>query len=171
MASQWCLSKTKSSFSEPFSPDGSGGTESPGVAERYLRTVPHVTYEAVGINAKGHISFDSAEAAVACIREKFLASGPWLTFGNGLQHAGIKFAYNLEGRVLNVAIESASLAHGESAEPVVVYAGNVHHTLKGDTTKDRLESAVNAVSNWSEDLRIFRDLVEGQILKESTQCK
>jgi hypothetical protein len=160
----------KITFSNSFSADGSGAMEVPGVALRYLRTVPHVAYDAVGVNPKGHLSFDSAEAALACVQDTFLAGGPWLDFGNGLRQAGIRFVFDLVGCILSLSVDTAIFTDNEIVTPVVVFAGNLHHTLKGDTTKERLESAVDMVSKWEEDVKMFRDLVEGRILNEKAKC-
>ncbi len=157
-------------FTEPFSANGTGSVETPGVADRYLRMVPHVTYEAVGVNPKGHVAFESGEEALTCIRDTFLASGPWLEFGNGVRQTGVKFSYELEGRALNLTIETTTFQAEDSETPVVVFGGNFHHKLAGDTTRDRLNSALDEVGKWEKDVGVFRDLVEEQILGGKIQC-
>ncbi len=158
-------------FTEPFLADDTGSVETPGVAGEYLRMVPHVTYEAVGVNPKGHVTFESGEEALRCIRETFLAAGPWLEFGNGVRQTGVKFSYELQGRSLNLAVETTMFQAEDSETPVVVFAGNFHHKLAAGTTGDRLNSALDEVGKWEEDVRVFRDLVEEQILGGKMQCK
>ncbi len=157
-------------FSEPFSAEGSGSVETPGVTDRYLQTVPHVTYEAVGVNPKGHVVFDSDEEALRCTVDTFLAKGPWLDFGGGVRATGVKFKYELEGRTLTLSIDTATFPSADSKTPLVLFGANFHRTLAGDTTRDRLDFARDEVRKWEEDVRVFRDLVEEQILGGKIQC-
>lgn len=151
-------------FSEPFRADGSGPVDTPEVAARYLRTVPHVDYQAVGVNPNGHVAFEAIEAAEAYVKEHFLLNGPWASFGDGLRRAGIKLSYEVGDRTLNLTIEAGSL--GEANAPVVLFGGNFHHDLVGETTKERLESALGEVAKWQDDIAMLRRLVEQQILRE-----
>lgn len=93
-------------FSEAFSVDGTGPVETPGVAQRYLNTVPHVDYQAVGVNPNGYVTFEDQAAVLAFAKDRFLAKGPWLGFGDGLHGAGIRFSYEVEGRTLNLSLDA-----------------------------------------------------------------
>jgi hypothetical protein len=153
-------------FSEPISADGGGSVEVPGVAQRYLRTVPHVSYQAVGINPKGHVAFASEAAALECAKGTFLAKGPWLDFEGGIQQIAIKSAYNLEGRTLHMTIETGSFQRGDTKSNVIIFAANFHHVVSGDNTKDCVASAIRQVGKWEEDVSTFRSFVENRILGE-----
>ena len=150
-------------FTEPFAMDGSGSVEVPGVAREYLRNVPHVAYQAVGVNPKGHVEFDSDDAALQCMRRTFLAQGPWLEYGQGVRKTGVRFGYDLEGRILNLTIDTARLPVGDESKSVIVFAGNFHHQLGGEATKDLLESALKEVEKWEADVKEFRTLVTAEI--------
>jgi len=157
-------------FTEMFGPDGSGTTEAPEIARRYLENVPHVTYQAVGVNPKGHVEFDSERAALGCLRDTFLAKGTWLEFGKGLHQAGVKFTYELENRTLNLTVETGTIGAGPDSTAVIVFGANFHHELGGDTTKERLESGLDEMAKWEADVEDFRNLVERHIFGGEILC-
>ena len=72
----------------------------------------------------------------------------------------------MEGRTLNLSIEAGSLQLGDAKVPAMLFGGKFHHVVVGETTKDRLESAIGEVANWQADVGILRRLVEHQILGE-----
>jgi len=157
-------------FSEPFVVDGAGRVQAPEVVSKYLKAVPHVAYEAVGVNPKGHISFDSEKSALTFMTSTFLAPGRWLDFGNPLRATAVKFSYDLEERVLNLTIETGSTRLPDSQEFLVVLAGNFHHELTGESTSERLESALRAVEKWKDDVADYRKLIDEEILAGKMQC-
>ena len=53
---------------------------------------------------------------------------------------------------------------------LVIFAANFHHELSGDSTRDRLESALREVGKWEDDVKDYRNLVEEEILQGKTQC-
>ena len=151
-------------FSEQVALDAPTEVESPGIAHRYLETLPHVDYLAVGINPKGHVVFDSSESAEKYLAERFLLKGTWLEFGDASPRSELKLIYTLEKVRFNLTIETTTLKSDGTGTPMMLFSGNSHHELAGDATKERHFSALETVDSWKSDMETFQHLISERIL-------
>jgi len=135
--------------------------EIPEVAIRYIETLPHVNYIAVGINPKGHLSFTTEDDAQNFILNTFANTNPWKQFESKPRNVGFKFSYMLEKAVLTLAIEASlfNIAQEERV-PVVLFAGNFHHNISGETIGIRLSNLISIVKDWRKDIDTYREFVK-----------
>lgn len=159
-------------FGETFDLDGGGAVETPGVAQRYIETLPHVDYRAVGVNPKGHAAFESLEAAKQWHAAKFLRDGSWRTHDGTVADAEVSLRYELDPRTtLNLTVSVGQMTWKREDEigelAVASFAANFHHDLPGDSTKERLNSALQAIEAWETDVETFKKIVNERILEDA----
>jgi hypothetical protein len=156
-------------FSEPFSLGTVDPVETPRIAREYLETLPHVDYRAIGINPKGHVVFDDEGAAVRFLTANFLAPGPWHEFGNAPVKPAVKLVYTLDKAELNLTVDPAALESEGKRSPVLLFSGNFHRNLSGDTKDERHRRALEVIDNWKADLDTFQSLINERILKQELE--
>lgn len=116
----------------------------PLIASRYVRTLPHVRYTAVGINWSGHLE---KENPGVWLRDRFLSSGPWKDKPHELVGSDILFRYQLGNVQCNLSLRSDS---------EVKVNANYHHEIE-TYPGDEVVAAV--VERWSDRLGHFRTLI------------
>jgi len=134
----------------------------PKIANKYTQTLPHVEYKAVGINLRGHVILDNdKDASRKYLLNTLLAPGPWRNFGNKPVRASVKFEYVLDRSICNLTIEEKKLKESESEfRPVVIFASNFHHELRGETRKERAQDLHEIIRGWKTDLNSYKLLVK-----------
>jgi hypothetical protein len=132
----------------------------PEIAIKYINTLPHVKYMAVGINPKGHLSFATENEAQNFIMGTFVNKNTWVHFDHTPNNVGFKFSYKLEKTVLTLSIE-ASLFNipSEKPVPVVLFAANFHHNIIGDTQDTKLNNLSAIIKDWRKDVDTYREFV------------
>lgn len=132
----------------------------PSIAIKYVDTLPHVDYHAVGINPKGHVIRGKIEESNAYILDKFITPGPWKNFGGKIPSTRLNFSYPTSSGLLTLAIESGlfSPPNAESV-PATTFGCNIHRDLVGATTRDKVSCLKKAVEGWKEDIDTYRTLV------------
>jgi len=140
----------------------------PEIAYKYTKTLPHVEYAAIGINPQGRISVEGdKEASQEFLKETFITSGPWQTFGDSPVKASINFTYTFGDVVCNLGIEEKSLKFSEKESiPVLVFAANLHHILVGDDREDRLMSLHKIIREWEKDMALYKELIDKIIARK-----
>lgn len=133
----------------------------PEIANKYTNSLPHVEYLAIGINPKGQISMPGDEEACRnFLRETFITSGPWQTFGDSPVKTNIKFTYSFEDVNFTLEIEEKAFKLSEDKSiPVIVFAANIHHALPGDNRNTRLINLHKIIGEWEKDLNLYKELV------------
>ena len=137
----------------------------PKIAKKYIKTLPHVEYIAVGINPKGHAIFQDEAAIQKFIVETLLAPGPWQQFRGAKPKAGIKLVYVIGDCQLTLTVEEGKLPMPDKVLPVALFSANFHRELTGENKKQRLEYLFKSVDNWENDLKTFKELVNEKFLK------
>jgi hypothetical protein len=143
----------------------------PEITSKYVKTLPHVDYRAVGINFQGHVSYKGDENAPReFLIEKIIAPGPWREFGKPPRRASVKFRYELDRGECNLTVEDTKYK-GEQAEsvPVLSFSANFHNDLAGDNKKQRLENLCSIVENWETYLQLYQTLVKKHFLQEELE--
>lgn len=150
--------------SEDFSPDD---TRMPEIARRCVKQLPEVNYTAAGINPLGHIRTTSVEEARAYVKTHFLKDGPWHAFGNGLSSALIQVIYEYDRRRLGLTIEPGEhTASSGERYPAVLYRGNAHTALHGDTPDEKYKDLLRILKNWRVCYNEYIDAAKGYCLRE-----
>ena len=139
----------------------------PEVAIRYVETLPHVDYNAVGINPKGHVPTESITRAQRYILDKYVTPGPWKSFRGEAPRISLNFSYSIHSGILTLGIESSFFSPPQvHPVPAISFVCNIHRDLKGTTTKDRVSELKKIVELWKEDVKMYRSLVNDTFLKE-----
>jgi hypothetical protein len=76
--------------------------------------------------------------------------------------AGVNSVDTSERRQLRPGINEATLRLPDREVPSVVFAGNFHYEVGGESGEERLEGLKRAIAHWQEDLTAYRDLIESQ---------
>ena len=129
----------------------------PGLAERYLRALPHVQYTAVGINVGGFIECTDANEMLV---SRFLREGPWNSAGLRPSALGLHFVYPAKNATLHVTCDAAVLSRKEDQSlrmAGVIANGNYHTDLPASQP---LDHAAVAISLFCERLHNFESIVQ-----------
>lgn len=143
----------------------------PNIARNYVKSLPNVEYQAVGINPRGYITctqdLDSARQYIA---EKLLSSGTWQEEGTAPMRATLNLAYTLERGPFYLSINEAALRNpDETTTPIVLFSGSFSYELSGETGAQRLENLHQAIDNWQDDLETYASIIKTKFISHSDE--
>lgn len=143
----------------------------PGMAHKYVETLPNIEYQAISHNPRGYAAFDSQQdAASKYIAETLLSPGAWQEVGYEPVRTTLNFAYTLERGQFNLSVNSAALRQqDETTTPIVLFSGNFSYELVGDTGAERLQNLHQAIDNWQGDLETYKDIVNTKFLADKAK--
>ncbi len=154
-------------FGETIQAKNTEKVEVPSIARKYVETLPHVDYRAVGINPKGHVEFDSGDKLRKYLIETFLAPGPWSNIGEAPVKTSFKFVYSLAQSLCNLTIDEAVLQiPNKPPTSVLLFAANFHHELIKDKKEERLSELYEIVENWQNDLKTFKEIANKILIEK-----
>jgi hypothetical protein len=145
----------------------------PSIARKYVQTLPNLDYQAIGLNPRGYVTFDSEPgAARKYISEKLLSAGEWQEVGTAPVRATINLAYTLERGVFNLSVNEAALRQpDETLTPIILFSGNFSYEMASLSGNEKLESLCQALNNWQADLETYQDIVNTKFLAVATENK
>ena len=124
----------------------------PEIATKYIDTLRHVKYTAVGINFTGHVSFKDRESSRLFLTSRFVKDGPWLTAGEETD-IGLKFMSTFEKAKRTLSLESTEMIRTkEEKSPVILINSNYHF----ETEEDQLSSAKYFIAGWQTTFKDFK---------------
>lgn len=137
-----------------------------GVIERYIQTLPHVHYSAVGLNFRVMISIDDVNNFV---KDRYLKQGPWDSSQNPLESVGFKFAYSLNPGQLVVSIDVGQVnlvaqenePMNESKEMLLLGANFHRECAEYPSDKEAIKIIKGAAKDWKRFGSLMTDIVEG----------
>ena len=143
--------------------------EAPEVARRYIETLRHIDYQALGINFKGYVAFNNSPSGPKeYLFEDLLKPGPWQDCGNASLQAGLNFVYTFEHNRLNLSINEAALPVSDSEQlPIIMFSGNFGYDLSDRPTDERIGSLQQIIENWRTDLETYKYVVSKFLLAET----
>lgn len=127
----------------------------PAISSKYLQTLPHVKYTAVGINLSGHREFDDLDAAKSFIVKKFIQEGPWLHIQGEDVAAGINFVYSRDNVKRTISINPGEYKRDKTV-PVVTVRYNHNWNAEGSS----IENLVAFIANWPEAFKYYTEFCE-----------
>lgn len=133
------------------------------IAEKYLATLPHVKYKAVGNNPIGHFGFKDFDEAQG-FTAKLIAKGPWLDIDSGVFQSSVQLVYRIDNGQLVLSIEPARSPGEEDKGAVVVFAANFHREIAGGNSDERLTSATGIIREWKDDIAFYEKAVNDSFL-------
>lgn len=146
--------------------------ETPAIASRFVQTLPHLDYQAVGINFRGYIPFPASPSdARDHLFKTLLASGPWLSIDGAKVQAGLNFIYTFSNNRLNLSINEAALSlPSEQQVPIILFSGNFDYDLSEVNAPERHLHLQSLIKNWRNDLEIYTSVVN-QFLSTQTETE
>lgn len=154
-------------FSEALEAKSTEDVKIQEIARKYVQTLPHVDYQAVGINPRSFLTFEDEEedAARQYITSTLLSPGAWQELGTASMTAALNLVYPLEGRQLNLVVNEVRLQLPEQQPiPAVLFSGNFSYYMAGNTESERLTHLFQLLENWLTDLETYRELVNQRLL-------
>jgi hypothetical protein len=126
--------------------------------------LPQVSYQGVGINLRGHVTFrQNEQAAHHYIFKHLLAAGPWQEYGTGKPQATLRFTYPLDRSRLDLEIAEVGVKQGDQeAIPAVLFTGVFSHSSTPETS---IADLTKTIADWHVDLHIFQDVINTRFLK------
>lgn len=132
-----------------------GESRVPEFAIKYIQTLPHVGYKAVGINFGSILEKTNPENYII---DRFIRSGPWNEAPLLLSALSLTFIYAVDGGTLNISIEPAQrsyLVTGEFQQGIMVKA-NYHFALPA---QDPLAEAIKAIAEFPNRYKHFEEIM------------
>ena len=152
-------------FSQTLADRSLGDAQVPEIMVRYIETLPHVDYRAVGINVKGHVVVDTEEEAQGYILDNLIAQGPWKRFDDKRPSVSVHFSYLIQEGSLNITVEKGLLPlSNEKHLPVVIFTSNFHRDITGEFSREKVVKLKEVIQSWRKDIETFRSLVEKTFL-------
>lgn len=160
-------------FLEAIGDKDAASVLAPGIARKYVQTLPNVEYSAVGINPRGFVPFDASEdAARKYITEKLLSPGSWHEVGNAAMRATLNFTYTLERRSFNLGVTEAALQLPDvKTLPIVLFSGNFSYDIASSTDEERLHFMHQILDNWQADMETYSAIVNTKFLAKGSENK
>ncbi|RCJ37337.1 hypothetical protein A6770_14490 [Nostoc minutum NIES-26] len=140
----------------------------PAIARNYVKALPNVEYQALGIDIRGYITANQlgGEAGVQKYMNTLLASAPWQEVGNAPVKAAIQLVFSLEQRQFNLSINEGKLyVTEEETIPIVLFSGNFSYSVAGNSKEERLQSLQQLTHNWQEDLKVYLEIINTKFLQ------
>lgn len=138
------------------------------IAKKYTATLPHVGYNALGINPKGAVVADSGNEAGAFLLDKLVKPGPWKTQAGGAKQVNLTFQYSVNDARMTLKTESAEAGDQgpyPKGTPLVVFGANFHREISESEPAQRLEQVHKGIDRWHDDLTEFESMVNDSFLK------
>ncbi len=134
------------------------GIVCPEMAKRYVETVPHAQYRAIGINPKAiRILSDASQEKVLCALSD---KGSWTSFKDVMPQIQLKAIYQYNNRSIILDIVEAKKREEDGNEsPGLLFQVNIHRDIPQTNPHKRIESLAPILNSWKEDLDDFRALV------------
>ena len=155
------------SFIETFAEKGLGEIKVPEIAHKYVKVLPNVEYQAVGINIRGYVSSSQAdgEAEVQSYVNSLLASGSWQEVGNKPVKASIQLTFTLEDSQLNLSINEGNLYLPEQqTKPIVLFSGNFSYNLESDDKEEKFKSLHQNIDKWQADVETYQEIIKNRCI-------
>ena len=145
-------------FEQKGQPLGEDACVVPEFAGRFVQTVSHIPYTAIGINAK---SFrppnDKSQYSVA---DTLLDGGKWLSFRDLQPDVHLKAVYKYEGRKITFDVGRVSATGNDGATVhALLFQANIHWDITERNQEGRIERATAILDTWKDDISDFNELV------------
>jgi hypothetical protein len=129
-------------------------SQAPGVAYKYIATLPHVCYTGVGVNFVG---FVECEKPADMLIERFLTVGNWNNEDCKPEALGLQLLYDVEGAKLRLSCNAGALKREQDAqESVGIRLDCNYHTPL--SAEDYLNDAQKAIFRFPERYDYFREI-------------
>ena len=123
------------------------------IAKRYLKTVPHVPYSAVGINPKSYRT--RSRALPSAVGHALIDRGTWMEHDSTVPTFGLKASYQYPDRRITLDVSEGEANISGQTSLVDVYAANIHRNIKEQNQQMRISSLLSLLDTWQDDYSDF----------------
>ena len=124
----------------------------PDMARRYLKTVPHVRYTAVGLNLALRVPA-AAGVGKDILTKHLFRPGPWGDYEGVSPGLEASFVYDLGSKKISLSVGVDSTGQAGAKKDEIVFRGNIHRDIRSE--QDSANAAVGIVAEWRDDLGAF----------------
>jgi hypothetical protein len=134
------------------------------ITKRYVSTLPHIPYTAVGINFKVLVACDNAKKRIV---EAFIKDGPWID--NSEFTSALKFIYHQENCVRNVSLEPGEykkISESEGTEEklqVISFDFNYHRESDPKRIADSTQESLDNFQNDNQDYKDYLSMIKSNM--------
>ncbi|BAY66641.1 hypothetical protein NIES22_67850 (plasmid) [Calothrix brevissima NIES-22] len=152
-------------FMESIADNQISSLQIPEIARKYVQALPHMEFEAVGINPRGYVPFaGGGDAAWQYLSETLLSPGAWQSDSEAAMRASLNLVYKFKRAPLYLNITEAALRQeDETSTPIVMFSGSFSYELTGETA-EKLTTLHQAIDNWLQDLSTYSDIINHKFL-------
>lgn len=125
------------------------------IAKRYLRTVPHVPYTAIGINLHGYrIHQKQVSETVSGL---LIKKGGWMNFEETSPSFQVKAVYRCDDKTITLDIAENLIKEKDAAEvPAMVFNANIHRDISDETNQQmRVSKLLSILDSYNKDVADF----------------
>ena len=127
------------------------------IAKRYLKTVPHVPYSAIGINLKSYRT--RSRDLPGAVVHTLIGSGTWMAHDSIVPTFGLKAIYQYPDRKIIVDASEGEVKIGGLTSAVDFFEANVHRDIKEQNQQMRISSLLSLLDTWQSDYSDFITIV------------
>lgn len=128
---------------DPSPPVDCRDSAAPTIAGKYVKTLPHVLYTAVGINLTGFVPKEKAKEYLV---NRFLREGPWGEKPLNLSGFSAVLAFQLTDATVRFTFDSAKIDRGGTGEREgLVVKANYHSDIAGENTASALTETTRLI--------------------------
>lgn len=134
---------------------------------KWIEALPNISYRALGVNPTGMVTFsEDQQEASNFLRSTLLTEGVRREGAPELLKASLNLAYRLERGILNLSIqEGVAQLSEEQKISALLYSGNCHYALQGESQADRLGDLKAVLGQWQTGVDAYCDLVSQKLLQ------
>jgi hypothetical protein len=158
-------------FSEAMADKTPDKLSIPGMASKYIQTLPNLEYEAIGINIRGFLSFpENKDAASKYITSNFLANASWQGIGKSPVRASVNLVFDMERSPLYLSIAEAAMRkeEDETTVPIVMFSGSFSYAIDAESAAEKIAYMQEKISNWQTDFAAFNEIINHHFLIQNT---
>lgn len=136
-------------------------SEVPKITTSYIKSLPHLDYQAIGINLRGYIKLGAdADKAREQFYKKILVPGSWQKKGNQPMEAELRLNYGFEDKTLSLVVNNGFLNQAEGEpEAIILFGGNFAYNLTQYSGEERIIKLQETIVKWQEDLKLFQEVI------------
>ena len=135
----------------------------PEIVKKYVQVLPHVPYSQIGLNPKIYAGIQDSEPD-APLLSRFLKDAAGLKREDlgALQTVGLRLGFAVpDGSSFNLSLDegqitddSVSLKHG------ILFGGNFHCDLRGETNKERIENLLTVLDQCENRIKQLETFIQ-----------
>lgn len=127
-------------------------------AKRYLKTVPHVPYAAIGINFQGYrVSQNQVSNTVS---DALINKGGWMKFGGAKPDFQLKAVYKYDDKTITLDIAEKLIEKEGVNLPAMAFYANIHRDISSEKNQQmRINDLLSILNSYNKDLSDFYLLV------------